>query len=228
MIKALLRQSPDGAPVIIAGLEEENVARLKADYPIDVPFTDWGLDLPGRLVIIYGRTGQEIETIFRRAGAETRHKGFVTDPIAEAHAELATNEPKVLIATVGLPRSGKSTWARTQAYPIVCPDEIRTALHGHRFAAEAEPFVWAIVRVMIRALFGAGHQFVILDACNSTRKRRDEWVSSEWALRFKQFETDEETCFNRAEAAGDTEICPIIASMNAKFETLDPDELLFQ
>jgi predicted kinase len=223
MIKALL-QSERG-PIIIAGLEEENVARLKADFPIDVPLTDFGLEIPGRLVILYGRTGAEIMQVMKLAGANTSN--FEQDPTATAHSTLVTNESKVLIATVGLPRSGKSTWARTQAYPIVCPDEIRTALHGHRFIAEAEPFVWAICKVMVRALFGAGHQFVILDACNATRPRRDEWVSPEWALRLKHFDTDEQTCFDRAAASGDVEICPTIARMAAKFDSPFPDELLF-
>lgn len=137
-------------------------------------------------------------------------------------------ESKTLILCVGLPKAGKSTWSRSTGYPIVCPDEIRLAVHGQRFASVAEPLIWVIARIMVRALFGAGHQIVILDACNTTRKRRDEWVSFEWALRFKQFETDEQTCFDRAEANGDSELMPIIASMAAKFETLDPDEVLFQ
>jgi predicted kinase len=51
---------------------------------------------------------------------------------------------KILILTVGLPRSGKSSWSRQQTFPVVNPDSIRLALHGLRFAPEAEPFVWAI------------------------------------------------------------------------------------
>src|SRR5258706_417694 len=52
-----------------------------------------------------------------------------------------------LIVMVGLPWSGKSTWAREQGnWPIVCPDEIRFALHGQRFIAEAEPWVWTIAK----------------------------------------------------------------------------------
>ena len=84
---------------------------------------------------------------------------------------------KTLIAMVGLPRSGKSTWAKKAGHPIVSPDAIRLALHGQRFISEAEPFVWAIAKAMVRALFLAGHSAVILDATNNTRKRRDEWKS---------------------------------------------------
>ncbi|KKK82651.1 hypothetical protein LCGC14_2801230, partial [marine sediment metagenome] len=48
---------------------------------------------------------------------------------------------KKLILTVGLPRSGKSTWARKQGHPIVNPDSIRLALYGEPFIEEAEPMI---------------------------------------------------------------------------------------
>lgn len=78
-----------------------------------------------------------------------------------------------LLMTVGLPRSGKSTWARKQfGVPIVNPDSIRLAMHGHQFIKSAEPFVWATASTMVEALFLAGHPTVILDATNVTRATR--------------------------------------------------------
>jgi predicted kinase len=74
---------------------------------------------------------------------------------------------KTLIMTVGLPRSGKSTWAIAQGHPVVCPDAIRLALHGQPFIATAEPVVWATAKLMVASLFEAGHGVVILDATNS-------------------------------------------------------------
>lgn len=129
-----------------------------------------------------------------------------------------------LILTVGLPRSGKTTWARSTAYPIVCPDAIRLALHGQRFQALAEPIVWAIAKVMVRALFLAGHEVVVVDATNTTRKRRDEWRSDDWSLRFARIPTDEVTCLQRALQAGDHEIVPIIVKQAAVQEPLESDE----
>ena len=73
---------------------------------------------------------------------------------------------KTLILTVGLPRSGKSTWAMQQGYPVVNPDSIRLALHGHRFREESEEHVWAIAKTMVNSLFIAGHDKVIVDATN--------------------------------------------------------------
>jgi len=48
-------------------------------------------------------------------------------------------------------------------------------LHGQAFYPPAEPMVWAIAKTMVRSLFLAGHESVIVDACNNTQKRRDEW-----------------------------------------------------
>lgn len=135
------------------------------------------------------------------------------------------NERRLLVCLVGLPRSGKSTWAKSmRRFPIVNPDSVRLAIHGQRYVAQAEPFVWAVVRTMIRALFLAGHNVVILDATNTTRKRRDEWLSIEWETCFKVIETPKEVCIERALADGDTEIVSVIERMASQFEPLADDE----
>ena len=131
---------------------------------------------------------------------------------------------KILIATVGLPLSGKTTWAKSQAWPIVCPDAVRLALHGERFIGRAEPFVWATVRVMVRALFLAGHKIVILDVCNTTRQRRDEWRSKEWDTFFKVVDTSAEICKMRAIQEKDDKILPVIERMVDQHEPLEDDE----
>jgi len=131
---------------------------------------------------------------------------------------------KILICTVGLPRSGKSTWAKAQAYPIVNPDAIRLAIHGQPFVAEAEGFVWATAKAMVRALFLAGHDRVILDATNTTRKRRDEWRSREWATRFRCFFEAVDTCKERALRDGRVDLLPVIDRMAEQFEPRGDDE----
>ena len=127
-----------------------------------------------------------------------------------------------LIMLVGLPYSGKSTLARRMDAPIVCPDEIRLALHGHRYAPAAERWVWAMADVMVKALFGAGHAQVVLDACSHTLERREAWASPHWSRKFVVMTTPLEVV--RQRAAADAEIVEVIDRMASAYQgpELDP------
>lgn len=133
-----------------------------------------------------------------------------------------------LILTVGLPRSGKSTWARHTGRPIVNPDSIRLALHGNAFLKEAEPMVWVIAKYMVEALFLAGHHIVILDACNVTRKARDQWRTGDWSVEYVVFSTPKELCMDRARRTTPESnlegILEAIDRMDSQFESLEDDE----
>lgn len=135
---------------------------------------------------------------------------------------------KLLILTVGLPRSGKSTWAKKYSKlmgtPIVNPDSIRLALHGKAFEPLAEEFVWAIAKIMVRSLFLSGHEEVILDATNITKKRRDMWKSPDWITKCVLFNETKEECIKRTT---DPELIKVITRMNEQFELLDNDEEYF-
>ena len=126
-----------------------------------------------------------------------------------------------LICLCGLPRSGKTTWAQKTRHPIVNPDSIRLALHGQRYVELAEPFVWATAKVMVRALFLAGHRWIILDATNGNKKRRAEWFDDLWDTRWKVIDTSKDTCISRAMATNDMEIIPVIERMASSWEPLD-------
>jgi len=127
-----------------------------------------------------------------------------------------------LILTVGLPRSGKSTWAKTTGYPIVNPDAIRLALHGKRFLALSEPWVWVIAYTMVAALFRAGNETVLVDATNVTEKRREEWKGRYQNVELKIFDTSPQECIRRARAEGDEEIVPIIKRMASEWDMAKP------
>jgi len=123
-----------------------------------------------------------------------------------------------LYLTVGLPRSGKSTWARSTALPIVSPDAIRIAIHGTAFRKEAEPLVWATAKIMVASLFEAGHPKVILDATNITRARRDDWIDARWDREFVLFQAHERTCIERLDASNAEELTPVIWRMSDALE----------
>ena len=121
---------------------------------------------------------------------------------------------KKLICTVGLPYSGKTSWALTTNYPIVSPDSVRLALHGTRYIQNSEPIVWVLVEYMISSLFIAGHNTIILDATNNTQKRRDKWIefckNKGYEIEFNYINTNKNICLERAISNSDTEIMSII------------------
>lgn len=121
---------------------------------------------------------------------------------------------------VGLPRSGKSTIAKTLGFPIVEPDAIRQALHGTHWREQSEPMVWGIADTMVRALFLAGHNDVVLDAVNHTRGRRAIWESTDWIVKYHLIDTPAETCVSRAKQTGQEYLIPVIYRMAAQFEPL--------
>lgn len=132
---------------------------------------------------------------------------------------------KVLRVTVGLPRSGKSTWARDQGLPIVCPDAVRLALHGERFLSKPEPMVWVIVHIMVEALFIAGNNEIIIDATNVSERSRGQWAKKfpDAQIVYKMFGTSPKVCKERALATGQPDLLPVIDRMAAEWDSPKPE-----
>lgn len=126
-----------------------------------------------------------------------------------------------LLVTAGLPRSGKTTLCNEKYKPmgftIVNPDSFRLAIHGQRFLAPAEPLVWACVFAAVDALLLAGND-VIVDATNTTEKRRAPW--RERGAKFIVVGTTKEECIARATKEGDMDIIPVIERMSQQWESL--------
>lgn len=115
------------------------------------------------------------------------------------------NKNNILTCLVGLPRSGKSTWARQQSVPIVNMDSVRYALYGQRYWGSGEQLVRVHASIMVRALFMAGHNHIILDECNTKREERGYWIHEGsrgefviWETEFKLFDLSPEDCKIRA------------------------------
>ena len=133
-----------------------------------------------------------------------------------------------LILTVGLPRSGKSTWCekmrKRYTAVIVNPDSVRLAIHGQAYIREAEQFVWATVRAMVKALFIAGHELVILDATSVTKPSRDSWKSDDWDLWYAETDVNKFICKRRAEEGDRLDLVPVIEDMSERYDLLDSEE----
>ena len=131
-----------------------------------------------------------------------------------------------LLMLIGLPRSGKSTWARSEGHPVVNPDSIRLALHGQAFSPAAEPLVWAIARYMVHSLFLAGHKYVILDATNTTKARRDVWKGP-WDRVPHLMSASEKDCLSRVNTYPkeiQETMRGVITGMAGKFEPIADGE----
>lgn len=130
-----------------------------------------------------------------------------------------------LILLVGLPYSGKTTWALKTGFPIVGRDAIRLALHGQRYIAKAEEFVSYLEFKMVESLFMAGHQYVILDSMNLKEKYRSRWQRDDciWHVCLKVIETPYDVCIDRAKKADDDEIIPVIEK-NKLLETTEAEQ----
>lgn len=137
----------------------------------------------------------------------------------------------LLIATVGLPRSGKSTIvakiSKDRGAPIVRRDAIRLALHGNRYVSEAEPMVKAMSLYMIRSLFIAGHDIVICDETSYSRAARNSLQSPDWLTKFLLVDTQADICKARAISTGQSDLIPVIDEMTKRYQPLEGDELRY-
>jgi len=96
-------------------------------------------------------------------------------------------------------------------------------------ASKMKEKTWRIARIMVRALFMAGHKRVILDATSMTKKSRDSWKCQKndlvkWQVGFIVFETDVKECIKRAKAGKREDLIPVIKKMAKSFEPLSPEE----
>jgi predicted kinase len=111
---------------------------------------------------------------------------------------------KELIIMVGLPRAGKSEWAKSTGHPIVSVDAIQYAICGKHLIPldEFNPMRITFAEYMISSLFLAGHDVVIFDDCNiHTLKRLPCKIFAQnngYKITYKCIKTDVETCIARA------------------------------
>jgi len=134
----------------------------------------------------------------------------------------------LLIVLVGLPRSGKTTWALDHIIPIVSPDAIRQVFRASKTPFVPQEMVDHTAMFMVRSLFMAGHCRLILDDPNVTRELRDRWLPKAkeptWDVACKHIYTGVDVCISRAEP----DHIPVIKAMEDKFEPLQADELAYE
>jgi predicted kinase len=82
--------------------------------------------------------------------------------------------------------------------------------------------VWLLAKYMVQSLFLAGNDTIILDACNTTEERRNEWVGLcdgiGALIWYKVFHTDVATCVKRARAGNRLDLAEVIYEVAKTFE----------
>jgi hypothetical protein len=133
-----------------------------------------------------------------------------------------------LYYTIGLPRSGKSTFAAQWSKSTtggekrvwLSGDHIRLATHGHRFIATAEPTVHTHKYVAIKALLLSGHN-VLYDGTNTTKESLFEiwkidqiacpiWIPQQKIIASKQWIDHIDTCKKRAVETNQADLLSVI------------------
>lgn len=84
-----------------------------------------------------------------------------------------------LVVLVGIPGSGKSTWAAGRGEPVLASDEIRRLITGDAADQSVNRLVFRTMRGLLEAMLNAGVARVIVDSTALTRKERRTWLR--WA-----------------------------------------------
>lgn len=126
---------------------------------------------------------------------------------------------------VGLPRAGKSFWAKETGYPVVSHDAIQYVVCGKQLYTipEFQPMSDTLAQYMIRTLFQSGHDKVVYDECNHKRERRDFWenfcMHYNYTIKFQYINTPMELCQERAKGyKNEHTLVPLIEKMAGEFE----------
>ena len=153
-----------------------------------------------------------------------------TEECYPGECSCETKRKPILKILVGLPRSGKTTYAERYkgSWAIISADQLRYLVYGQRFCAVGEDLVWAIRKVALKMLLEQGMDIVI-DETNATKVRRkaiiDVVKKYDYTIEFVVINTSAEVCIQRAEAEGDKYIIPIIERMEAQFEPPNNSEI---
>lgn len=83
---------------------------------------------------------------------------------------------------VGLPGSGKSSWAARQGIGVLSSDAVRELLTDDVENQNANRLVFMTLRFLLSMRVKAGTEATILDATSLTRKERRSWIRTAEAL----------------------------------------------
>jgi predicted kinase len=81
-----------------------------------------------------------------------------------------------VIVLVGVPGSGKSTWAAAQGWTVLSSDEMRLVLSDDETNQGIHGKVFGAMRHLLKSRLEIGASPTVIDATNLRRKDRKQWV----------------------------------------------------
>lgn len=81
-----------------------------------------------------------------------------------------------MIVLIGIPGSGKSTWAAAQGATVISSDALRLLLSGNEENQAIHGKVFATMRYLLRTRLEIGASPTIIDATNLRRRDRKKWL----------------------------------------------------
>ncbi len=128
-----------------------------------------------------------------------------------------------LYFTIGLPRSGKSTWCRNFAkenqITILSGDDFRLAITNERYNIHSELFVKASLITAAKALLISG-QDVIIDETNSTDYSLNQLFHLDKNPEIIFFHTPKCICTDRAKTTNHLDLPPVIDRIEYNLQIL--------
>ena len=125
-----------------------------------------------------------------------------------------------VIVLVGLPGSGKSTWAETQGITVLSSDQLRQLLADDATNQQIHGLVFGTMRHLLRRRLELGAAATIIDATNLQRAHRKAWLKIAKAYGAEAeavyFETPVEECLRRNASRSRVVPAEVIRDMAAK------------
>lgn len=133
-----------------------------------------------------------------------------------------------IIFAIGKARSGKSTfvkrWIREpdpegRVKAIFCSDDIRMAIHGNRYKSLAEPMVFGIKQVVLRAHMLRG-DLLFCDGTHSTEDSIKRILEVDMNAEPMIFDTPLEVCLQRARDTNQLDLLSVIPRHHRQIQKL--------